>query len=104
MCGGLIMTDEEYIQALIDRGEEKLADCPSVEQFEATIRTIGSQYEYLRDYKIGDIVTVQDERLGISIDVRIVKVEQSFSDEYDLLITFGYDMPKLLRKLKTKNL
>lgn len=98
------MTDEQYLAALVARGEEKLADCQMVEQFEATIRTVGSQYEYLKDYKIGDIVTVQDERLGISIDVRIVKVEQSFSDNYDLLITFGYDMPKLLRKLKTKNL
>lgn len=98
------MTDEEYLQSLIDRGNEKLADCPKVEQFEATIRTVGSQYEYLKDYNIGDIVTVQDERLGISIDVRIVKIEQSYSDNYDLLITFGYDMPKLLRKLKTKNL
>lgn len=98
------MTDEEYIATLIARGEEKLADCPITEQFEATIRTVGSQYEYLKDYKIGDIVTVQDDRLGISIDVRIVKVEQSFSDNYDLLITFGYDMPKLLRKLRTKNL
>ena len=98
------MTDEEYIDTLINRGKEKLADCPNIEQFEATIRTIGSQYEYLKDYKIGDIVTVQDERLGVSIDVRIIKVEQSFSDEYDLLITFGYDMPKLLRKLRTKNL
>lgn len=98
------MTPEEYEQLLKDRGNEKLADCQMVEQFEATIRTVGSQYEYLTDYKIGDIVTVQDERIGISIDVRIVKVEQSFSDNYDLLITFGYDMPKLLRKLKTKNL
>lgn len=98
------MTDEEYINTLIARGEEKLADCSNVEQFEATIRTINSQYKYLKDYRIGDIVTVQDERLGISIDVRIVKIEQSFSDEYELLITFGYDMPKLLRKLRTKNL
>jgi hypothetical protein len=98
------MTDEEYINLLVDRGNEKLADCNMVEQFEATIRTVNSQYEYNRDYKIGDIVTIQDERLGISIDVRIVKVEQSFSDNYDLLITFGYDMPKLLRKLKTKNI
>lgn len=98
------MTDEEYLQTLIDRGEERLADCPNVEQFEATIRTVGSQYEYLKDYNIGDIVTVQDDRLGISIDVRIVKIEQCFSDEYELLITFGYDMPKLLRKLKTKKL
>lgn len=98
------MTPEEYNHLLISRGNEKLADCQMVEQFEATIRTIGSQYVYLEDYNIGDIVTVQDERLGISIDVRVVKVEQSFSDNYDLLITFGYDMPKLLRKLKTKNL
>lgn len=98
------MNDEEYIQLLKNRGNEKLADCQKIEQFEATIRTVGSQYEYLKDYRIGDIVTVQDERLGISIDVRIVKVEQSFSDEYDLLITFGYDMPKLLRKLRTKKL
>lgn len=98
------MTDEEYLNLLVGRGNEKLSDCKMVEQFEATIRTVGSQYEYLKDYKIGDIVTVQDERLGISIDVRIVKVEQSFSDNYDLLITFGYDMPKLLRKLKTKKL
>ncbi len=98
------MTNEEYIQLLKDRGNEKLADCQMVEQFQATIRTVGSQYEYLRDYKLGDIVTVQDERLGISIDVRITKIEQCFSDEYELLITFGYDMPKLIRKLKTKNL
>lgn len=98
------MTDEQYAQLLINRGSEKLADCPEVEQFEATIRTVGSQYEYGVDYNIGDIVTIQDERLGVSIDARITKVEKAFSDNYELLITFGYSMPTLLQKLKTKNL
>ena len=95
------LTPDEYKQALIQRGNEKLAECELIENFEARIRVFGDvQYEFGVDYQKGDKVTVRDRQLNVVVSARITEVEEAFSDEYALTLTFGYSYPTILQKVK----
>lgn len=96
-----ILTTEEYDSALISRGDNKLAECKDTETFEAQIRVFGDvQYEFGKDYKKGDKVTVRDRQLNIVVSARITEVEEDFDDEYALVLTFGYSYPTIMQKVK----
>lgn len=96
-----IVTDEEYNNLLNDRGVGKLAECITVETFEAKMRVIGDiQYVYGVDYTKGDKVLIQDVELGVQVVARITEVSENIDDEYELLMTFGYEYPTLIQKVK----
>lgn len=95
------LTPEEYDAALVNRGNDKLAECKTTETFEAQIRVFGDvQYEFGVDYNKGDKVTVRDKQLGVVVSARITEVEEDFDDEYALVLTFGYSYPTLMQKVK----
>jgi hypothetical protein len=95
------LTPEEYNATLKQRGNEKLAECARVETFEAEIRQFGDvQYVYGEDYFKGDMVTVIDEQLGLMVSARITMVEEQYSEDYSLVLTFGYSYPTVLQKVK----
>lgn len=91
--------NDEYNDLLNDRGMEKLAECDLVESFEAKMR-VDSQYTYGVDYFKGDKVVVQDAELGVEVLAQITEVSQNYDDEYELEITFGYEYPTLMQKIK----
>lgn len=95
------LTPEEYDAALINRGNDKLAECKTTEMFEAQIRVFGDvQYEFGKDYQKGDKVTIRDKQLGVVVSARITEVEEDFDDEYALVLTFGYSYPTIMQKVK----
>ena len=95
------ITPEDYRDMLNDRGMEKLAEHVSVESFEATMRVIGDiQYIYGVDYNKGDKVLVQDTDLGIQVVAIVSEATENYDDEYELVITFGYEYPTLIQKIK----
>ena len=95
------LTSEEYDAALVNRGDDKLAECKTTETFEAQIRVFGDvQYEFGKDYQKGDKVTVRDKQLGVVVSARITEVEEDFDDEYALVLTFGYSYPTIMQKVK----
>lgn len=95
------LSPEDYNKALIQRGNEKLSDCELIENFEARIRVFGDvQYEFGVDYQKGDKVTVRDRQLNVVVSARITEVEEAFSDEYALTLTFGYSYPTIFQKVK----
>jgi len=97
----ITLTPEEYGAALINRGNDKLAEYKTIETFEAQIRVFGDiQYEFGKDYKKGDKVTVRDKQLGVMVSARITEVEEDFDDEYALILTFGYSYPTIMQKVK----
>lgn len=96
-----IVSQEEYIAMLVQRGNEKLSEYPLVETFEAQIRQFGDvQYVYNVDYFKGDKVTIIDTELNVSVSARITRVEEDFGNEYALILTFGYSYPTTLQKVK----
>lgn len=97
----VVLTEEEYNATLTQRGNEKLSENVKTETFESKIRQFGDiQYQFGVDYEKGDKITVVDWELGISVSARITSVEEDFSDEYSLVLTFGYSFPTLLRRVK----
>ena len=95
------INEDDYRDMLNDRGKEKLAVHTHVETFEAQMRVIGDiQYKYGIDYFKGDKVLVQDTDLGVQIVVTISEVSENYDDEYELVITFGYEYPTLIEKIK----
>lgn len=95
------ISDEDYRDMLNDRGKAKLASYTSTESFEAKMRVVGDvQYRYGVDYFKGDKVIVQDVELGVQAVVTIAEVSENYDDEYELSITFGYEYPTLIQKIK----
>ena len=95
------INEDDYRDMLNDRGVQKLADNIVVESFEAKMRVIGDiQYQYNVDYFKGDKVLVQDTDLGIQVIATISEVSENYDDEYELVITFGYEYPTLIQKIK----
>ena len=95
------LTPDEYKAALINRGDDKLSECEVTETFEAQIRVFGDiQYEFGKDYRKGDKVTVRDRQLSVVVSARITEVEEDFDDEYALVLTFGYSYPTIMQKVK----
>lgn len=75
------MTEQEYIQALVQRGKEKLEENAAQNKFEATVYTqTNNLFVYGRDYKNGDWVTAIDRQLGIRVDVQIVGITRSLTE------------------------
>ena len=95
------LTPAEYKAALTNRGDDKLSECEVTETFEAQIRVFGDiQYEFGKDYRKGDKVTVRDRQLSVVVSARITEVEEDFDDEYALVLTFGYSYPTIMQKVK----
>lgn len=95
------INEDDYRDMLNDRGMQKLAEYVTTESFEAKMRVVGDiQYRYGIDYFKGDKVLVQDTDLGVQIVVTISEVSENYDDEYELIITFGYEYPTLIQKIK----
>ena len=94
------MTDAEYIEAMKQRGLEKLAEYTKSQSFEASIRVFGeTQYEFGKDYFVGDKITIQDTRLGVQVDAVVSEAEEEFEDTYGLTLTIGYSNLTILQKI-----
>lgn len=97
------LTEEEYAAVLANRGEEKLAENPLVQSFDATVRTRNATYEYGVDYFLGDIITVTDERLGVTVDAVVTGVQYAVSrDGESMALMFGYGQPTVYDRLRRK--
>lgn len=64
-------TDAEYKAMLDAKGKQDLAPQVASETFTGTIDVTNGNWVYGRDFTLGDIVTVQDNNLGIYSNVRI---------------------------------
>lgn len=96
-----IIDEETYRDMLGDRGKEKLAEHILTESFEVKMRVTGDvQYQYGVDYFKGDKVIIQDTELEVQVIAVISEVCENVDDEYELIITFGYEYPTLIQKIK----
>lgn len=97
------LSPEEYAQALTTRGREKLAEKQLVQSFSAQVRTEGAAYEFGKDYKLGDRITVSDRRLGVTVQALVTAAEYTVSREgRGLSLTLGYSQPTVYEKLARK--
>lgn len=79
----------EYQQMLDERGREKLSETQITEFFEGNVQ-IDINYKYNRDYFLGDIVTVENKKYGVSANMQIIEIlECEDENGYQIIPTFG---------------
>lgn len=83
-------TDEEYKEMLDSRGKLKLAQMIQVDSFSGTIDTTFGSWVLNRDYTIGDIVTVQNNQIGIYANVRITETTE-VQDENGYTVSLNFE-------------
>ena len=71
------ISDEEYLELLQEKGAESLI--PITETSESTIAVDGRQYQYNKDYFVGDYVTVEHQRFGLTQPkIQLIGMIESF--------------------------
>lgn len=97
---GSPIPENEYNQMLIQRGEERRAETKISESFDCTINPLGN-LQYGVDYFLGDTVTIEVAKLGLTLSAVVTEVEVSETVEgREIYCTFGYGAPTLSQKIK----
>jgi len=87
------LTDAQYRNVLTTRGHQKLAEAIEFECVEFTTLLKGN-FEYRKDYDVGDIVTVRKESWGLSQDLRLTEILEIYESEIPRIEpTFGFAVP-----------
>lgn len=64
-------TDAQYKTMLDAKGKQDIATLVKKETFDGTLDVTNGNYKFGRDFALGDIVTVQNNNIGIYMNVRI---------------------------------
>lgn len=95
------ITEEELIELMTQRGDEKLSEHQKFISLSATVITQETNFEYNKDFFIGDFVTVISKTLNRKFDLQITEVSKTISDGVEYLdFTFGYDKIQISKLLK----
>lgn len=90
------LTAVQYQSALIQRGNEKLAEYGIVECLEA-VTLPNVNFTYKEDYDLGDIVTVNKKSWGIQMDKRITEIQEVYENGgLSIVPTFGDPLPDVV--------
>jgi hypothetical protein len=93
--------DLESSNDLPARGESKLNEHRRVLSFQSEILSTGP-FEYEKDWKLGDIVTVKNKDWGVTMDTRITEVTEIYeAGGFKLNVTFGESLPTITQKIKS---
>ena len=83
-------SDTEYNEMLNTKGKQELAALSIVETFDGAIELINSGLEYDIDFGLGDIVTIQDNKINKYLNVRILAVSEVQDDNgYMVELEYG---------------
>lgn len=87
------ITYEEYLAALTTRGYEKLNEQAFFDSYESSTVPSGN-FEYKRDYDLGDIVTIRKTDWGLRTDMRITEIQEVYEHGAATIVpTFGTALP-----------
>lgn len=93
---GTSLTADQYSALLQQNGTEALAQYPSVQTFDGEINMITAPYLH-----VGDLVTVRDEKWGVTANVRITEIQEFIeSSGKTMNITFGDHIPTIYDRLR----
>lgn len=99
-----VLTEEELLEQMEQRGMEKLVEHQRFISFNGTISTGNMSYEYGKDFFLGDYVTVYSSKLGKYANLQITSVTKSISNGVEHLdITFGTDRLKVAKLIGREN-
>jgi len=99
------MSDEEYIEALIQRGQKKLLDYPLYESYNCSLQLTGEEgYIFGEDYDLGDTITLIDTVLGVQVKalVKEHQIDEDKDGRTDTLV-FGVSIPTITALVKRRS-
>jgi hypothetical protein len=89
-----------YTDALVFRGNSKLAEMAMVKAFDVTVNQYGN-LTYKTDFDIGSNIQAVSKKWGVSMSARITEIEESYDrDGMSLSVTFGKPLLTLSQRLK----
>lgn len=99
---GSVLTEEEYIAMLQQRGTSKLSDNPVYVDYLCSINTDNQKgHVYGVDYSLGDVVSLQDKLLKIQLSAKVVE-RARYWDQSGLTtdLTVGIAIPTISEMIK----
>lgn len=88
---GTTLTTEEYEALIKQRANEKFEENTISDEYSSTLNEYSKKFVYMKDYDIGDWVTIVDHDLDIEIDAQIVEVTTTLQNNETINdITFEY--------------
>jgi len=94
------MSDTDYNLLLTEKGNETLAENTDIKTFDSKIN-INSNLKYKVDYDLGDIITFVSKKWGVTLDTRIIEIQEVYEESgLSIDITFGTNIPTLIDKIK----
>lgn len=91
--------NSEDINEITKAGEVALKDFEELKTFEIDV-IHNNTFIYEKDYDLGDVVTIQDRKLKITMNSKIVEVKETHTPKtFAVKLTFGKSIPNLLTKL-----
>lgn len=92
--------DLENSNDLPSRGEQRLAEMQEIFTFDSQVLT-DKNLIYEEDFKLGDIVTIQNSKWNITVDRRITELTEIYEDTgFRLDVAFGETLPSIVDKIK----
>lgn len=94
------MTEQEYEQALKAKGNTLLSDYKRRITFESTVGN-DPDYEFDKDYFLGDIVSTVNTELGVQMHRRVIQVSETHTmSDYSIDISLGDGVLEFSQALK----
>ncbi|MGG3888650.1 siphovirus ReqiPepy6 Gp37-like family protein [Metabacillus fastidiosus] len=95
------ISDEEYTLLLKQRGLEKLLDHEEFLSFDCEMDVTKNNTKYGRDFYLGDIITIRDDRLRIIMNSRIVEADEVYQNATkSVFVKVGKSVPTLPEKVR----
>ncbi|MFS0780100.1 siphovirus ReqiPepy6 Gp37-like family protein [Bacillus sp. 1P06AnD] len=94
------LSPEEYILLLKQRGLEKLLEQEEFISFDCELDVTKENTKYNRDFFLGDLITIRDDKLGIVMNSRVVEVDEVYQDIKEVFVKVGKSIPTLPEKVK----
>ncbi len=88
------LTQAEYTQALLQRGQEALNEAIIAESLECETEA-AINFTYKEDYDLGDIVTIRKKKWGLYMNQRITELQEVYQyGSLTVVPTFGDPLPE----------
>ena len=99
-CGNLPILESEEEIGLETEALHRLKDFADTDEITFEASNMGA-FVYGADYDLGDLVTIRSRKLNLTVNRRITKIEEIYSQkEISLLITVGKSSDRMDRKIK----
>lgn len=89
----------ENVTELTDMGNQALSELKRIRTYDGKILSTGS-FVYERDWDLGDIVTLQNQKWGLTMNSRITEIKEIYEPASSLEISLGNEIPTITKFVK----